>query len=179
MECAICLEVIDESTGHLRLPCSHTFHIQCGLRWFQANQTCPCCRSEFEPKDETDELVIRRRMHSINYNEILTETLRIISQPWSLFDAPQELWNVLDPDSQGRQIRVWLVEHMEHVFEREFRLLLRERYLITESAYDVTSDGPIDSDHAVLSIVASGVSCIVCFYVYHLIIYLWAYINGA
>jgi len=118
-------------------------------------------------------------MHSINYNEILTETLRIISQPWSLFDAPQELWNVLDPDSQGRQIRVWLVEHMEHVFEREFRLLLRERYLITESAYDVTSDGPIDSDHAVLSIVASGVSCIVCFYVYHLIIYLWAYINGA
>ena len=141
MECAICLSAMDETTGHLRLPCSHSFHIECALRWLRANKTCPCCRDEFNPGGETNELAIRRRMSTINYHEILTETLRIISQPWTLFNAPQELWNMLDTDSQSRQIRMWLVEHMENVFEREFRLLLHERYLITDSAEEVTSEG--------------------------------------
>ena len=178
MECAICLEAIDNTTGHIRLTCSHTFHINCALRWLQTKQTCPCCRTAFNPDMGDNEQSIRRRMNAIDYDEILTETLRIISQPWALFGGPPELWSMLEPDSQGRQIRIWLVEHMEHVFEREFRVLLRDRSLLATDAFDVTSDGPIDSDHAVLCMIATGVAGILCFHLYNIIIYLWAFING-
>ena len=198
MECVICLEPIDETTGHLRLPCSHAFHIECALRWLRSNQTCPCCRTDYNamPRGGGDS-AINSRMSALDYDEILTETMRIIGRPWTILDAPQEMWEMLDPDSQRRQIRIWLVEHLRHVFEREFRLLLTANEVGANAnevdwgananevdwganANDVgiVSDGPIDSDHAVLFMIGAGVCCLLSIHVYTISIYLWTYVNG-
>lgn len=43
--CSICLEAL--STGPVyvaRLPCSHFYHEDCIVRWFEKHVTCPLCR---------------------------------------------------------------------------------------------------------------------------------------
>ena len=110
-------------------------------------------------------------MNEIDYNDILTETMRIIVQPWTVFDGPQELWNMLDPDSQGRQIRIWLVEHSKHVFEQQFRLLLNE-----VSPEDETSESPMESDQVVLYTIGGGVCFLLAIHLYKFLLSLYHYL---
>ena len=52
MDCPICCESITELTGHCKLACKHTFHINCVSTWCNdPRQTCPLCR-RFLSKDE-------------------------------------------------------------------------------------------------------------------------------
>ena len=52
MECPICYDDINGSTGKAELSCSHSFHIRCLTTWFDrqntnnTKQSCPCCRHE-------------------------------------------------------------------------------------------------------------------------------------
>ena len=44
--CAVCLEDLDEDGGAVELrtmPCSHSFHQRCILRWLRVCRVCPCC----------------------------------------------------------------------------------------------------------------------------------------
>jgi hypothetical protein len=59
MECPICYDAIDASTGITTLSCSHSFHLSCISGWFLKQEigTCPCCRTEMAaigdlPRDE-------------------------------------------------------------------------------------------------------------------------------
>jgi len=45
-QCAICFAELAEKTAQTTLECSHSFCTSCILRWFQNNNTCPCCRVE-------------------------------------------------------------------------------------------------------------------------------------
>lgn len=45
-QCAICFAELAEKTAQTTLECSHSFCTSCILRWFQNNNTCPCCRAE-------------------------------------------------------------------------------------------------------------------------------------
>jgi hypothetical protein len=61
MECPICYENIDASTGITTLSCSHSFHFGCISGWFlkQDVGTCPCCRKEMTaiedlPRDDDE-----------------------------------------------------------------------------------------------------------------------------
>ena len=45
--CPICLDDITSKKTRKCLPCGHTFHEQCILRWFKENATCPNCRMAF------------------------------------------------------------------------------------------------------------------------------------
>lgn len=40
--CPVCLERMDESTGLLTIPCQHTFHCDCLVKW--RKNGCPVCR---------------------------------------------------------------------------------------------------------------------------------------
>jgi len=41
--CPICLN----NKSNWKLPCNHTFHLNCIKNWFQISQTCPCCRKYY------------------------------------------------------------------------------------------------------------------------------------
>jgi hypothetical protein len=47
VECSICTECIDRTTGKSILGCGHEFHLKCIVQWFfsqQVESSCPCCR---------------------------------------------------------------------------------------------------------------------------------------
>ena len=44
--CPICCCDIKEEKDSMCLPCGHHFHVTCGLKWLQHNNSCPCCRAE-------------------------------------------------------------------------------------------------------------------------------------
>lgn len=48
-QCCICMQTNDTDTH--TLPCDHTFHTECIIRWFRSSNagTCPLCRDE-EPE---------------------------------------------------------------------------------------------------------------------------------
>jgi len=63
MECPICYENIDATTGQTTLSCSHSFHYGCISGWFlkQDVGNCPCCRKEMTaiedlPRDDDSEV---------------------------------------------------------------------------------------------------------------------------
>ena len=43
--CTICMCDIETEKDSMCLPCGHHFHVTCGLKWLQENNTCPCCRA--------------------------------------------------------------------------------------------------------------------------------------
>jgi len=43
-ECPICQDEINETTGSTRLACSHSYHLNCIVKWISKVNTCPCCR---------------------------------------------------------------------------------------------------------------------------------------
>lgn len=48
--CAVCQESVIGEKDSMCLPCGHKFHVTCGLKWLQENNTCPCCRAEVGDK---------------------------------------------------------------------------------------------------------------------------------
>jgi hypothetical protein len=62
MDCSVCFETIDDTTGHVKMGCAHLFHFRCIAHWFtqQASndlpQNCPCCRREGSPLETFPEL---------------------------------------------------------------------------------------------------------------------------
>lgn len=54
-ECFICLENCKERKNLKLLPCSHCFHPQCIIQWFQKNKdtTCPVCKQNIIETDKT------------------------------------------------------------------------------------------------------------------------------
>ncbi|KAG1327697.1 E3 ubiquitin-protein ligase CIP8-like [Cocos nucifera] len=45
-ECVICLMEFDAEAEVSRMPCSHTFHCRCIIRWLEMSNVCPICRSQ-------------------------------------------------------------------------------------------------------------------------------------
>lgn len=60
MQCSICLETVEEGTGHAHtLECQHTFHASCLIGWMRrGNLSCPMCRNNLE--ENWDNAIIPR-----------------------------------------------------------------------------------------------------------------------
>lgn len=41
------LSTVEIEPENITLPCHHTFHTPCIMKWLQKNNTCPNCRKEF------------------------------------------------------------------------------------------------------------------------------------
>lgn len=62
--CPICTEEISPTDTATKLPCNHTFHLDCLLTWLRRNCSCPLCREELPTDDaeyEEEKRVARRR----------------------------------------------------------------------------------------------------------------------
>jgi hypothetical protein len=52
MNCSICHDSINQSTGKVEISCSHIFHYKCITTWYNSQkasdkpENCPCCRYE-------------------------------------------------------------------------------------------------------------------------------------
>ncbi|KAL5227295.1 hypothetical protein ABZP36_015560 [Zizania latifolia] len=50
VECAVCLNAVDEGEMARQLPgCGHVFHQECIDVWLSSNASCPVCRGKAEP----------------------------------------------------------------------------------------------------------------------------------
>ena len=43
-ECSICLEKFSFEKVVVTMPCSHSYHKDCIVRWLETSHTCPLCR---------------------------------------------------------------------------------------------------------------------------------------
>jgi len=52
MDCSICCDAIEASSGHVTLGCQHRYHLGCIGRWLLKSETCPMCRKETSDKEK-------------------------------------------------------------------------------------------------------------------------------
>ncbi|TYJ21147.1 hypothetical protein E1A91_A08G045000v1 [Gossypium mustelinum] len=45
-DCIICLEELEVGFYASQMPCSHTFHVDCIMKWLKQSHYCPICRFE-------------------------------------------------------------------------------------------------------------------------------------
>ncbi|TYI13248.1 hypothetical protein ES332_A08G046200v1 [Gossypium tomentosum] len=45
-DCIICLEELEVGFYASQMPCSHTFHVDCIVKWLKQSHYCPICRFE-------------------------------------------------------------------------------------------------------------------------------------
>ena len=50
-QCSICTELFEKDSVISAVPCGHTFHDHCLLRWGSQSKTCPQCRVRFTMKN--------------------------------------------------------------------------------------------------------------------------------
>ncbi|KAL3745993.1 hypothetical protein ACJRO7_015015 [Eucalyptus globulus] len=49
--CSICLEELDGENKVIKIPCSHSFHFRCIIKWLKSNNSCPLCHSKVQVED--------------------------------------------------------------------------------------------------------------------------------
>ena len=90
--CTICMCDVEEEKDSMCLPCGHHFHVTCGLKWLQENNTCPCCRAECGEKPKKLPL-LNTDVASALTGELLSSSnvlLDISQQNQSICEQP---WN--------------------------------------------------------------------------------------
>lgn len=90
--CTICMCDIETEKDSMCLPCGHHFHVTCGLKWLQENNTCPCCRAVCGEKPKKLPL-LNTDVASALTGELLSSTNTVLDisqqnqaiceQPWS------------------------------------------------------------------------------------------------
>ena len=127
--CAVCQESIMGEKDSMCLPCGHKFHVTCGLKWLQENNTCPCCRAEVGDKPKklpvlTNGVSLSLVSETLNADNSVINASQdcqaICEQPWTypgykqyVFEddnfidySDQELKEKWDAEPQATQIRL-------------------------------------------------------------------------
>ena len=83
---------IETEKDSMCLPCGHHFHVTCGLKWLQENNTCPCCRAECGEKPKKLP-ILNTDVASALTGELLSSTNTVLDisqrnqtlceQPWN------------------------------------------------------------------------------------------------
>lgn len=90
--CAVCQESVIGEKDSMCLPCGHKFHVTCGLKWLQENNSCPCCRAEVGDKPKklpvlTSGVSLSLVSETLNSdNSVINasqENQAICEQPWA------------------------------------------------------------------------------------------------
>ena len=106
--CIICMESVNKLENNvMTLPCGHTYHTTCGIKWLQDHNTCPTCRNECGEKrkniplltpDVAMDLVQYRIMGGgPEFQTIMNEITMVMIKPW-LTNQFKCLLDNRDPD---------------------------------------------------------------------------------
>lgn len=68
LQCSICLDDFDKGSEAKEMPCKHKFHIRCIVPWLELHSSCPVCRYELPPDDETKVDPVRPRTRTLEIN---------------------------------------------------------------------------------------------------------------
>jgi E3 ubiquitin-protein ligase RNF115/126 len=68
LQCSICLDDFDKGSEAKEMPCKHKFHIRCIVPWLELHSSCPVCRYELPPDDETKVNPVRPRTRTLEIN---------------------------------------------------------------------------------------------------------------
>ena len=99
--CPICCDVIETEKDSMCLPCGHHFHVTCGLKWLQENNTCPCCRAECGEKPKKLPL-LNSQVAAALTGELLSSSNMVLDmsqqnqaiceRPWDYPDYKRYVW---------------------------------------------------------------------------------------
>lgn len=121
MDCPICFNEVNASTGRTTLGCGHEFHLRCIVEWFnnqEAACSCPCCRreqGEFDtvpiyPEEEDGEVgddeeddASAVSEDTIAFANSVLETMRVRMESAQIID------NVWRRQPNGRWVRLRIV----------------------------------------------------------------------
>ena len=100
MDCPICFDEINATTGSTTLSCSHTFHLTCIVRWYATSSSCPCCRgapseNETIPTDTTfDKEYSKMRVSFLERTQLLliNENNRLQKIAVKSLDEDEKKW---------------------------------------------------------------------------------------
>lgn len=68
LQCSVCLDDFDKGSEAKEMPCKHKFHIRCIVPWLELHSSCPVCRYELPPDDETKVDPVRPRTRTLEIN---------------------------------------------------------------------------------------------------------------
>ncbi|XP_010448279.1 PREDICTED: E3 ubiquitin-protein ligase RNF115-like [Camelina sativa] len=68
LQCSICLDDFEKGSEAKEMPCKHKFHIRCIVPWLQLHSSCPVCRYELPPDDDTKVDPVRPRTRTLEIN---------------------------------------------------------------------------------------------------------------
>ncbi|KAL1202953.1 E3 ubiquitin-protein ligase SIRP1 [Cardamine amara subsp. amara] len=68
LQCSVCLDDFEKGSEAKEMPCKHKFHIRCIVPWLELHSSCPVCRYELPPDDETKVDPVRPRTRTLEVN---------------------------------------------------------------------------------------------------------------
>ena len=143
--CTICMCDLEEEKDSMCLPCGHHFHVTCGLKWLQENNSCPCCRAECGEKPKKLP-VLNSQVAAALTGELLSSSNMVLDmsqrnqaiceQPWSYPDYNRYLNERESPYSREND-RNYTQEELEEHWNNEAQatqIRLKCRFLYQNNA---------------------------------------------
>ena len=165
--CMICMDEVCEVKNSMTLPCGHSFHVTCGVKWLQENNSCPVCRAECGEKIKKKPILTPQvgmslaqyRINSINLPAIVNDIQHLHITPWlsSKFAtdlvsrenvdinsiSPVDLknyWDALTQESRNARMTAWMFEIMSTVAGRSMMDVLHDAYHFQEAGMGIPGD---------------------------------------
>ena len=165
--CMVCMDEVCEVKYSMTLPCGHSFHVTCGVKWLQENNSCPVCRAECGEKIKKKPILTPQvgmslaqyRINSINLPAIVNDIQQLHTTPWlsSKFandlasrgvphinsmshDDLKSLWDSLSQQSKNARITAWMFEIMSTVAGRSMMDVLHDAYHFQEGGMGIPGD---------------------------------------
>ena len=141
--CAVCQESIMGEKDSMCLPCGHKFHVTCGLKWLQENNSCPCCRAEVGDKPKKLPVLTSRVSLSLvsetlnSDNSVINasqENQAICEQPWTY---PEYKHYVISHEEVDEDWTDFSVEELKEKWDAEpqaTQIRLKCRFLYQHNA---------------------------------------------
>lgn len=94
--CGVCQDNCELKEDLVELPCSHVYHRDCIMPWFEKSNTCPICRKEFEfeeyrPHEEEEAAAAAATASATVSDEALPEMDDISGATGELAEALEQL----------------------------------------------------------------------------------------
>ena len=165
--CMVCMDEVCEVKNSMTLPCGHSFHVTCGVKWLQENNSCPVCRAECGEKikkkptltPQVGMSLAQYRINSINLPAIVNDIEQLHTTPWlsSKFAADlvsrvsvdinsisqvdlKAFWDELSSESKNARVTAWMFEIMSTVAGRSMMDVLHDAYHFQEAGMGIPGD---------------------------------------